>query len=299
MYDVIIIGGGPAGLSGALVLGRCDRRVLLLDSGQYRNSSSRAMHGFLSRDGTSPMELLRIAREQLAPYPVERVEARVVRAARAPEGFSVTLMDGTEVAARKLLLATGVSDVLPELEGLAALWGKSVFVCPYCDAWELRGQTLGVHGAGGAELALSLRTWSDDVVLFTDGGEPPSADEARRLAAAGVRVVEDRVLRLVGRDGILERVELEGGRDEPRRALFLKLSQQPRSDLAEQLGLPIAGARTDTGARESTRVPGLYVAGDASRDLMFAIIAAAEGATAAFAINCELQEEDQARRERE
>lgn len=295
MYDVIVVGGGPAGLSAALLLGRSNRRVLVCDSGQYRNGASRAMHGFLSRDGTPPAELRRIGREQLAPYAVEFTEARVTQAARAGDGFTLALEGGARVRSRKLLLATGLVDELPPLVGLDALWGKSVFVCPYCDAWEVRGAPLAVHGAGGAALALSLLDWSDDVVLFTDGSSL-AADEADQLAAAGVRVREERVARLVGAGGVLERVELVGGGAEPRRALFLKLTQRQRSNLAAMLAVPVSEQQgVETGKRESTPVPGLFVAGDASRDVMFAIVAAAEGATAGFAINTELQAEDRAR----
>lgn len=293
---MIVIGGGPAGLSAALVLGRSNRTVLVCDSRQYRNDASRAMHGFLSRDGTPPAELLEVAREQLRAYAVEIREVWVEAAARSPDGgFTVTLAGGEQVRSRKLLLATGLVDVLPPLAGLDALWGRSVFVCPYCDAWEVRGAPLAVHGAGGAVLALSLLNWSDDVVLFCDGGGPLAAEEADLLARAGVRVCEEKVARLVGREGILERIELAGGRSVPRRALLLKLTQRQRSDLAEQLALPVDAQRgVETGKRASTRVPGLFLAGDASKDVMFAIVAAAEGATAGMTINIELQTEDRA-----
>lgn len=296
MYDVIVVGGGPAGLSGALVLGRCNRRVLICDSREYRNSDSRAMHGFLSRDGTPPSELLRIAREQLRPYPVEHISARVTEASRTATGFSLRLADGRTVESRKLLIATGVVDRLPELEGLRPLYGKSVFVCPYCDAWELRGRPLAVHGAEGAKLALSLRTWTDDVVLLTDGAPAPDGEEGERLAAAGVRVIDAPVQRLVGEAGQLQRVEFADGSSLRRRAMFLKLAKQTQQcDLAEQVGAEVGHeCGIKSGLRAETTRSGVFVAGDASIDLMFAIVAASEGATAAFAINNELQEEEQA-----
>jgi thioredoxin reductase len=298
MYDVIVIGGGPAGLSAALVLGRCNRRVLVIDSEEYRNRDARAMHGFLSRDGTPPDELLRIAREQLAPYPVERITGRVIRAERGERGFTLRLADERTAEARKLLLATGVVDRLPDIPGLRPLYGKSVHVCPYCDAWELRGQPLAVHGDGGAQLALSLRTWTDDVVLLTDGTGAPDGEQAELLAAMQVRVIDTPVRRLVGDGGELETIEFADGSELRRRALFLKLGKQrQRCDLPHQLGVRVGedddGAEVDVRAR--TCVPGVYVAGDASVDVMFAVVAAAEGATAAFALNRELQEEEQAR----
>jgi len=299
MYDVIVVGGGPAGLSAALLLGRSNRKVLVCDGGEYRNELSPEMHGFLSRDGIAPGELLRISRAQLEPYAVDFVAARVTDAARERDGFVVTLARGEQVRGRKLLLATGLVDELPPLAGFAALWGRSVFGCPYCHAWELRGAPLGVHGEGGAELALSLLRWSDDVVFFTDDHGPLPADQAERLAAAGVRVRDERVVQLVGHDGVLAHVELAAGPVEPRQALFLKLKQRQRSDLAEKLALPVdAQHGVETGKRETTRVPGLFLAGDASRDVMFAIVAAAEGAVAGLAIDTELQTEDRAARRR-
>ncbi|MBA3547321.1 MAG: NAD(P)/FAD-dependent oxidoreductase [Nannocystis sp.] len=296
MYDVIVVGGGPAGISAALVLGRCNRRVLLCDSGRYRNGHSQAVHGFLSRDGISPAELRRIGREQLAPYSVKILEAEVTSATRTDRGFRVQLGGGGgQAEARKLLLATGLIDALPEIPGLDELYGRSVFVCPYCDAWELRGQPLGVHGGGGAALALSLLTWSADVVLFTDGAGWPGPEDADKLTAAGIRVIDTHVTRLIGQGGVLERVELADGTSVRRRALFLKLAGQgQRSALAQQLELPVSDKQgVRTGDRECTSINGLYVAGDASRDLLFAVVAAAEGASAAFGINCELQAEEQ------
>ncbi|PCC73569.1 Thioredoxin reductase [Nannocystis exedens] len=299
MYDVIIVGGGPAGLSAALVLGRSDRSVLVCDRGDHRNDSSRAVHGFLTREGTPPDELLRLGREQLRPYKVEFAAVPVTDAVRESPGFLVSLADGRRARCRKLLLATGLVDLLPPIAGLGPLWGRSVFVCPYCDGWEFRGAPLAACGAEGAALALSLLRWSQDVMLFTNGGRPLAGDETERLAAAGVRVREEPIERLEGHEGTLERVVLAGGEAEPRRALFLKLPQRQRSDLAEKLALPVDDKHgAETRRRQSTRVPGLYLAGDASRDVMFAIVAAAEGAVAGMTIDGELQAEELAERVR-
>ena len=223
MYDVIIIGGGPAGLSAALVLGRCRRKVLVCDTGKPRNAASHAMHGFLSRDGIPPWEFLQIAREQLRPY--DTVELRDVEATAAEcreSRFHVTLADGQVHQSRKLLVATGVKDNLPEIPGFQELYGKSVFHCPYCDGWEVRDQPLAIYGRGdrGLGLSLELTGWSRDLVLCTDGPAEIAPDDLARLDRNGIRVRDERVVRLEGQDR-LERVDLRDRRAaRPSRALL-------------------------------------------------------------------------------
>jgi thioredoxin reductase len=293
-YDVIIVGGGPAGLSAALVLGRCRRRVLVLDDGQPRNAASHAMHGFLSRDGIDPREFARIARAQLAPYRVELRTVEALDAARCRDGFEVVVAGGGVASARRLLLATGLIDVLPEVPGVRELYGRGVVHCPYCDGWEARDQRLAVYGRGdsGIELALHLLTWSSDVLLFTDGGAP-DAHARSRLARHRVSVRTERVERVVANDGHLAGVALSGGDTIACDTLFLKMEQRQHSPLAERLGAratPSTGIVTDD--LERCGVPGLFIAGDASKDVLLAVVAAAEGARAAFAINAELQSEE-------
>jgi thioredoxin reductase len=297
MYDVVIVGAGPAGLSAALVLGRCRRTVLVCDTGQPRNAASRALHGYLTRDGTPPLGFLALAREDLEPY--DSVELRSVRVTdvecRSDRRFDVTLESGDAVRARKLLLATGVQDNLPAIDGFRELYGASVFHCPYCDAWEVRDSPLAVYGRGASGLGLSLEltAWSRDLVLCTDGRSEIDADGLERLEKNGIRVREERVARLEGRDGILEHVVFENEERLARRALFFTTGQSQRSDLAIRLGCDISDKGTvRTGKYETTHLDGLYVAGDASRAVQWAIVAAAEGAEAAFAINSDLIEED-------
>jgi thioredoxin reductase len=294
-WDCIIVGGGPAGLSAALMLGRCRRRVLVCDVGDQRNLRSHAMHGYLTRDCIAPAEFLRLAREELGRYgTIECRELEIVEATREDGIFALLAADGTRLRTRKLLLATGVIDELPALDGLDALYGTSVHHCPYCDAWEWRDRPLAAYGEGEAAsgLALSLTFWSPDVLLCTGGGELPDG-AAGRLAAAGVKIREEPVERLEGSDGRLGRIVFAGGDSALRDALFVVAGQRQRSPLAERLGCRFTEKGTvDTGTCEVTNVPGLFVAGDASKEAQFVIVAASEGTEAAMAIHKALMKED-------
>lgn len=297
MLDVVIVGAGPAGLSAALILGRARRAVLVCDTGRPRNARSRAMHGFLTRDGIRPAEFLRLGREQLAAYSTVHVrEIEVLHAECRGDGrFDVTLADGTTVRSRRLLIATGVTDNLPEIPGFDEMYGVSVFHCPYCDGWELRDQPIAIYGRGHRGLGLSLEMvgWSRDLVLCTDGPCEIDDEGRARLARNGIALREDRVARLDGRDGLLERVVFANGQSIDRRALFFTTGQRQQSPLAVALGCQMNEKGTvSTGKYESTHLSGLYVAGDASRDVQWVIVAAAEGAEAAYAINTNLLKED-------
>lgn len=293
-WDTIIIGGGPAGLSAALTLGRCRRRVLVCDAGQPRNRSSDHLHAYLTRDGMAPGEFLRIGREQLRAYDTVRLtHCEVVEASRAADAFEIVLADGARERGRTLLLATGVVDHVPPIAGIEPLYGKSVHHCPYCDGWEWRDRPLAVYGRGddkGAGLALMMLQWSSDVVLLTDGPAALSADERERLDARGVRVREDAIARLEGTGGQLARVVFGDGRCLDRAALFFNTGQHQRSPLAAALGCAFdeRGGVVAKDYEVATSVPGVYVAGDASRDVQLVVIAAAEGVKAGFAINRDL-----------
>lgn len=287
-YDAIVVGGGPAGLSAALMLGRCRRRVLVIDAGRPRNAASRALHGFLTRDGLPPTELLALARAELSPYDVTLVHDEVVDASCGEGGFAVAARAGTRHAARALLLATGVVDRVPAIEGLDQLYGRSVFHCPFCDGWEVRDQPLAVYGRGAAghDVAIALRAWSTDIVLCTDGPTRLSHAYREDLARLGIPVLNARIARLEGDDGQLQRIVLRGGKTLERRAMFVTLGQDPGSDLAMRLGctkLYKGAVRTDR--YERTEVPGLYVVGDASWDTQIVAVAVAEGAKAGMAIH--------------
>jgi thioredoxin reductase len=296
MLDVIIVGAGPAGLSAALILGRCRRRVLICDAGNPRNAASHGLHGFLTRDGIDPAEFLRIGREQLGPYEtIELRQIKVTSARRLDNSFEVTLSTGERLSSRKLLVATGVVDDVPAIEGLAELYGRSVFHCPYCDGWERRDQAVAVYGRGenGLGLSLELLLWSRDLVLCTDGPSQLSEDSLQRLAHHHIKLREDRITRLEGSEGSLKRIVFANGESLVRRAMFFSTGQRQGCDLAENLGCELTEhGCVNTGDYESTNVPGLYCAGDASRLVQFVVVAASEGAQAAVAINKELMKED-------
>jgi thioredoxin reductase len=288
-YDCIIVGAGPAGLSAALMLGRCRRQVLVCDAGEPRNARSTGIHNYLTRDGSPPAEFLDLAWKEVGRYPsVEFRRVEVLDATRSPDGFRLVCADGNQLAARKLLLATGVVDELPDIEGLASLYGISVHHCPYCDGWEWRDRPLAVYGAGeeGSALTLGLTVWSKDLVLCTDGPSRLSREEGDKLQQLGIEVRQDRILRLEGNEGRLERIVFRRGKPLAREALFVCAPQYQRSGLARKLGCRFTdNGAVDTGSCEATDVPGLYVAGDASKEAQFVIVAAAEGAEAGMAIN--------------
>jgi thioredoxin reductase len=296
LFDVIIVGAGPAGLSAALILGRCRRRVLVCDSGRPRNAVTRSLHGFLNRDGIEPAEFLSRAREQLGRYDtIQLRETEVTEARRSGDHFQISLDNGELLSSRKLLLATGIADDLPPIEGVEAFYGRSVFHCPYCDGWELRDQPLAVYGRGenGIGLALELILWSRDLVLCTNGPSQLSDKELRRLARHHIPIREERIARLAGNDGVLQEIVFESGDSIAVRGMFFSTGQRQASILPTRLGCEFTdNGCVDTGDYETTNIPGLYVAGDASRLVQFVVVAASEGAQAAVAINKELMKED-------
>jgi len=295
--EVVIVGGGPAGLSAALVLGRCRRRVVLYDHGRYRNARARAVHGYLTRDGMDPGELRRIGRQEVARYPSVSIRGGEVVSARAVEGgFEIEDRAGMRTTCRKLLLATGLTDRIPRLLGMEDLVGVCAHHCPYCDGWELRDEPLIAYGLGdtGALLALELTQWSPDVVLCT-GGRSPEAPLRERLARFDIAVHEHPIARVSGSSSSVTLHFADGGQL-TRRALFYSEGCEPSTPLAAQLGVDFTPKGSiEVGRLETTNVPGVYVAGDASRDALQAIVAAGEGSKAAVAINRALFKEDMLR----
>ena len=294
MYDVVIVGGGPAGLSAALMLGRCRRRVLLCDAGAPRNAPAEALHGFLTRDGTPPLDLLRLGRNELRTYGVDVRHATVTGVERRDSRFEITIADSERVRSQAVLLATGVRDQLPSIPGISECYGISVHHCPYCDGWEHRDEPLVVIGQGqnAAGLALSLKTWSERVSLCTNGSSRLSRRQHQQLAARQIGVNIARIGRLEHVSGRVSRLVLDGSEPVFCRAVFLSLPQAQHSEFAQRLGCEFTRkGSVKTDRLGETCVPGVYVVGDASRDVQFAIVAAAEGAKAGVAINKALQQQ--------
>jgi thioredoxin reductase len=290
--DVVIIGGGAAGLSAALVLGRARRRVVVVDAGTPRNAPAAHMQGFLSRDGTPPADLLRAARAEVGSYGVEIVADRVTD---ARTGFTVGLAGGRTIETRHVLVTTGAVDELPDVDGARERWGRDFLHCPYCHGWEVRDQPLGVlvTGPGSVEYAQLIRQWSDDVVLFTDTHAVTDA-ERTALDARGIAIVDGRVERLVVADDRLRAVQLADGRTVPRAAVFIRPSLHAHPDSpAAALGCElVAGGLVRVDADGRTSVPGVWAAGNAANPRAQVITAAGEGSAVAIAINTELVADD-------
>ncbi|WGP12903.1 NAD(P)/FAD-dependent oxidoreductase [Streptomyces sp. SH5] len=307
-YDVVIVGGGAAGLSGALALARARRSVLVIDAGEPRNAPASHVHNYLGRESTPPGELLAIGRGEAAGYGAEIVEGRVASAERLPEdgeerGFRVVTEDGRSVEARRLLVTTGLVDELPPVPGLAERWGREVLHCPYCHGHEVADRPIGVLATGplAVHQALMWRQWSDDVTLFLHTGPEPTEEEYEQLAARGVAVVDGEVTGLEVADDRFTGVTLASGRVVPREALVVQARFTARSAVLESLGLePVAqemggaviGSYIPTDPTGGTEVPGVWAAGNVTRLTEQVIGAAAAGLMAASAVNGDLITED-------
>ena len=290
-WECIIVGGGAAGLSAALVLGRARRRVLVVDAGQQSNLAAPGIGGLLGHDGRSPAELYELGRKELQRYPSVEVRRGEVRAAaRHEDGFVVELADGTHERTRRVLLATGMEYRSPSVPGLAELWGRSVFHCPFCHGWEVRDQPLAVlaQGERAMHMARLLRGWSDDVVVLTNGTGDLPADIRTCLHAGRVRVDERPIAHLASADGELEAVVFADGSRLPRRGLLVAGTLHQRTGLAAQLGVafaaagPVSAEAVEVDPLYRTSVPGVFAAGDVCAQMpqVAAAIAAGSGAAA-------------------
>jgi thioredoxin reductase len=291
-HDVVVIGGGAAGLSAALVLGRARRRVAVVDGGQPRNAPAPHMHGFLSRDGLPPRELIAAGRDEVQRYGVEVIENQVLE---IEPGFSLRLRGGEVLTARRILIATGAGDELPDIPGARERWGRDFLHCPYCHGWEVRDQPIGVLAtqSGSVQYAQLVRQWSDDVVFFSHK-QTLSAAERLQLDARRITIVDGVVARLLIEDDRLSGVELDEGRVIARTAVFIRPANLPHADvLLDQLGVEVDEAgfiAVDATGRTST--PGVWAAGNAVDPRAQVIAAAGAGNGAAIAMNADLVEED-------
>jgi thioredoxin reductase len=291
-YDVAVVGGGAAGLSAALVLGRARRRIVVIDAGAPRNAPAAHMQGFLSRDGMAPADLLAAARAEVRGYGVEILDDEVVEVTK---NFTLRLAGGRTMTARRLLLATGAVDDLPDIPGARERWGRDLLHCPYCHGWEVRDQPIGVLGthSGSVDHAHLLRQWSDDVIFFVHS-YALTASERAAMDARGIPVIEGLVTRLSVVDDRLDAVELTDGRAVPRAAVFIRPAPHAREHgLIDSLGCEVdEGGFVRADATGRTSMPGVWVAGNAGNPRAQVITAAGEGSAAAIAINTHLVEED-------
>ncbi|MGY1821891.1 NAD(P)/FAD-dependent oxidoreductase [Geodermatophilus sp. SYSU D00079] len=303
-YDVVVIGGGAAGLSGAVALARSRRRVLVVDGGQPRNAPASGVHNYLGREGARPADLVADGRAELAGYGGEVVDGVVTAARREDDGtFRVALDGGREVSARRLLVATGLVDELPDLPGLAQRWGRDVLHCPYCHGWEVRDQAVGVLATGpnAVHQALLFRQLSEDVVFFRHTGPGLAPEQAEQLAALDVRVVDGEVTGIEVTDDRLTGVRLVTGEVVPRSALVVAPRFTARAGVLESLGAPavdqemagsVIGSVVPADPTGATAVPGVWVAGNVADLSAQVVVSAAAGLRAGAVINADLVAED-------
>jgi thioredoxin reductase len=290
-YDVVVVGGGAAGLNAALVLLRARRTVVLVDAGAPRNAPATHMHGFLSRDGMPPRELLAAGRSEVSGYGGSLIDDTVVG---IEPGFHVRLANGSQLGARRILVATGLRDELPDIPGVRERWGRDLLHCPYCHGYEVRDQPLGVLGGApeAVQHALLMRQWSPDVTLFSHTGAL-TPEQREQLTVRGIRIVEGRVARLVVDRDQLQGVELSDGTVVPRAVVFVRPRFVPNADLLTGLGCAVdenGWMVHDPAGR--TSVAGVWVAGNAADPRAQVITAAGQGSAAAIALNADLVDED-------
>jgi thioredoxin reductase len=308
-YDVIVVGGGAAGLSSALALSRARRSVLVVDAGDPRNARADGVHNYLGREGTPPAELLAIGRTEVEGYGGEVTPGRAVAVhawAGETVGFDVELHDGRTVRGRRVVVATGLADVLPGVPGLEERFGRDVLHCPYCHGYEVRDAALGVLADGpfGPFKALLFRQWSDDVTLFLDGGPAPTADELEQLAARDIAVVEEPVASVVVEEDRLTGLRLASGRVVARDAVVVSPRFEARAELLTPLGLApveqamnghVMGSSVPADPMGATAVPGVWVAGNVADVRAQVVSSAAAGLNVGAAVNLDLVLEDTAR----
>jgi thioredoxin reductase len=299
-YDVVVIGGGAAGLSAALVLARARRSVMVVDGGRPRNAPASGVHGFLTRDGIPPAELIAAGQAEVRSYGGQIITGEVVTAGRREDGFRVILANGSILTGRRLMITTGLVDELPEIPGLRERWGQDVLHCPYCHGWEFQDQPIGIIATSSwvVHQALLFRQWSADLVVFTHTAPPLAAEQTEQLTARGIRVISGRVRRVLTAHDRLTGVELEDGSVVGRRALVVAPRMVARSAMLAGLGLEPTphpsglGEHIAVQQNGQTDVPGVWAAGNVSDIVAQVVGAAAGGVMVAAQINADLVMEE-------
>jgi thioredoxin reductase len=302
-YDVVVVGGGAAGLSGALALARSRRSVLVVDDGTPRNAPAAGVHNYLTRDGVPPSEISAIGRQGVSGDGGELVAGTVTTARREDDGFTVGLADGTTYQGRRLLVTTGLTDVLPDVPGLAERWGKEVLHCPYCHGWEVRDQAIGVLATSpmAVHQAQLFRQLSDDVTLFLHTAPELTDEQWEQLAARGIAVVQGKVEQIEVENDRLTGVRLEGGKVIPRQAMAIQTTMRARADFLADLGLETTvleadgitiGTAIKVDAMGATQVPGVFAAGNVTDPKATVMPAAASGLMAGGGLNFDLITEE-------
>ncbi|WP_017574252.1 NAD(P)/FAD-dependent oxidoreductase [Nocardiopsis kunsanensis] len=305
LFDTVIVGGGPAGLSAAVTLGRARRSVLVVDDGTPRNAPAEHAHAYLTREGAAPGEILDLGRAEAEGYGVRFRHGTAVRAEHEGEALTVVLGDGSAVRGRRLLVTTGLVDGLPDIDGLAEHWGSGVLHCPYCHGWEVRDQRIGVVASNpmAVHSALMWSQWSDDVTLFLHTAPDPTDEQYERLAARGVTVVEGRVRSVESADGRIRGLRLAEGYQFPVEAVVVGTAMNARSAVLESLGVAtepleaageVFGSKVPVDAMSATSVPGVYAAGNVADPSGQIVAAAAAGTRAGAGINADLVEAETA-----
>lgn len=266
VYDVIIVGGSYSGLSSAMALGRALMRVLVIDTGLPCNRTTPHSHNFLTQDGNTPQNISKIGREQLNSYPtVEFMNDKAIKATKTVHGFEIELESGEKILGVKVVFATGIRDILPEIDGFKACWGKSVLHCPFCHGYEVKGQNTGIlaNGQAAFELAMLISNWTEKLTVYTNGQSTISSEHKKRLSARNIDIVETPISKLEHQEGYLKSIELEGGESKPIEVIYSKVPFEQHCTIPSELGCSInADGYIQIDESHETNIPGIYACGD-------------------------------------
>lgn len=295
-FDVIIIGGSYAGLSAALTLGRATRNVLVIDAGKPCNRQTPHSHNFLTHDGHKPAAISKAAKAEVLKYPTVRfLEGKAISTIQIDGGFNVGTENGENFTARKILLATGLKDVLPDIKGLAECWAISAIHCPYCHGYEVKNEKIGLlmNGEHAFEMAKTLNHWNKDLTILTNGKSQLSAEQAEKLKSKSITVIEDEVVELLHNNGYLEDVVFKNGKKIALKAIYLKSDVEQHCNFNEQLGFELTDLKTiKVDEQQQSTAKGVYAAGDCATLFRSLSIITAAGTMAAVVMNKEMISED-------